>query len=44
MIEKLLIELPQRKETAKKNANLIRKQYSIDTYIDRLYHIYNFKK
>lgn len=44
MIEKLLIELPQRKETAKKNANLIRRQYSIDTYIDRLYQIYNFKK
>lgn len=44
MIEELLTELPQRKQTAKKNAELIRRKYSIETYIDRLYRIYKLEK
>lgn len=40
-IEQLLAELPERKETAKMNAELVRKKYSIESYIDTLTKIYN---
>lgn len=40
-IEKLLEELPQRKETAKKNAEVVRDRYSIEAYIQRLNKIYS---
>lgn len=39
-IEKLLAELPQRKDAAKKNAASVRKKYSIDNYIETLAKIY----
>lgn len=39
-IEKLLAELLQRKETAKKNAEVIRKRYSIEAYLARLNNVY----
>ena len=42
-IERLLSELPQRKEIAKKNAEFVRKKYSIETYIERLSQIYNIE-
>ena len=42
-IEKLLAELPERKETAKKNAEVIRKRYSIEAYLARLNAVYGVK-
>lgn len=39
-IERLLIELPQRKQAAKKNAAIVRDKYSIDNYIETLARIY----
>ena len=39
-IEKLLVELPQRKAAAKKNAAIVRNKYSIDSYIEKLAKIY----
>ena len=39
-IEKLLAELPQRKEAAKKYAEVVRNKYSIESYIATLSHIY----
>lgn len=39
-IEKFLAELPQRKELAKQNAELVRKRFSIEAYIERLCNVY----
>ena len=39
-IELLLAELPQRKEAARKNAEIVRRKYSIESYIERLAKIY----
>lgn len=42
-IERLLSELPQRKEIAKKHAEIVRRTYSIEAYIERLFQIYKIE-
>ena len=42
-IEKMLVELPERKEVAKKNAALARERYSIEAYLARLNAVYCVK-